>query len=391
MPVAKKIDEAMTRASFIRKMFEKGTELKRIHGVENVFDLTLGNPVLEPPPEFFHALAELAKRRDEGLHGYMPNAGFPAVRERIAAKLDREGVLPGITKEEIVMTVGAAGGMNTVLKAILNPGEEVLLLAPYFVEYNFYAFNHGGVPVVAETREDFDIDVDAVAAKISAKTRAVIVNSPNNPSGRVYPRATLEAFASMLAEKEKEHGSPIYVLSDEPYRELAYIDEPLTSPVQVHPNSFLVYSWSKSLSVPGERIGFVALNPQADDPAGLSAALNFTVRTLGYVNAPAAMQLIAGDLLDVTVDVGWYRARRDRFVKALQEMGFELTPPEGAFYIFPKSPDPDDVAFVNRAMEKNVLIVPGSGFGRKGYFRIAFCVDDRTIDGGIEGLRQIMV
>jgi aspartate aminotransferase len=258
------------------------------------------------------------------------------------------------------------------------------------VEYNFYADNHGGVPVVVETAEDFDLDVDVIASKIGPKTKAIIVNSPNNPSGRVYPRETLLNFGAMLAEKEKEIGGPIYILADEPYRELSYIEGPITSPVQVHPNSFMIYSWSKSLSVPGERIGFIALNPGADDRTGLAQALNFTVRTLGFVNAPATMQLIAGSLLDVTIDVGWYRSRRDKFVKALQGMGFELIPPEGAFYIFPKSPDPDDVAFVDRAMEEKILIVPGSGFGRKGYFRIAFCVDDHTIDGGIEALRRLM-
>jgi len=390
MPVAKHIEEAMTRASWIRKMFEKGAELKRIHGAENVFDFTLGNPVLEPPDAFFEALAELAGKRGERLHGYMANAGFPAVREAIARKLDGDGTFPGITGNEIVMTVGAAGAMNTTLKAVLNPGDEVLVLAPFFVEYNFYTKNHGGVPVVVQTAPDFDLDVDAIAAAVTPRTKALLINSPNNPSARIYPRASLEALAGMLADKEKEIGGPIYVISDEPYRELVYIADPPPSPASFHPNPFMMYSWSKSLSIPGNRIGYVALNPKADDPKGLANALNFTIRTLGFVNAPASMQWIVGKLLDVTIDVEWYRLRRDRLVSALEEMGFEVPPAEGTFYVFPKSPDPDDVTFVNRAMEQKVLLVPGGGFGRKGYFRIAYCVDDASLDGGIEALRRVM-
>ncbi|MHC5037846.1 MAG: pyridoxal phosphate-dependent aminotransferase [Planctomycetota bacterium] len=390
MPVAKQIEESMTRASWIRKMFEKGAELKKKYGDDNVFDFTLGNPVLEPPAAFFDTLKELSERRNEGLHRYMVNAGYPAVREAIAKKLHEDGTFSGITAEEIVMTVGAAGGMNAALKAVLNPGDEVILLAPYFVEYNFYVGNHGGVPVVAETAEDFNIDLEAFAAKVTPKTKAVIVNSPNNPSGRLYPRDTLEAFADLLAQKEREIGSPIYLLSDEPYRELIFVDNPPPSPCFFHPNSLMVYSWSKSLAIPGERIGFVAANPNAEDVKTLDNALNFTNRVLGFVNAPASMQTIVGKLLSVTIDVEWYRKKCDRLVKALQEMGFEFVPPEGTFYVFPKSPDPDDVAFTTRAMEEKVLLVPGSGFGRKGYFRIAFCLDDQTIDGGIEALRRVM-
>ncbi len=390
MPVARHIEEAMTRASWIRKMFEKGAEMKRAHGPENVFDFTLGNPILEPPEAFFEALKDLSEKRDEGLHRYMPNAGYPDVRQAVAKKLAGDGTFPGLTGEGVVMTVGAGGGMNVVLKAILEPGDEVILLAPYFVEYKFYVGNHGGVPVVASTAEDFDLDAEAFAAKVTPKTKAVIVNSPNNPSGRLYARASLEAFCAMMAKKEKEIGRPIYLLSDEPYRELVYVDDPPPSPAAFHPNAFMIYSWSKSLSVPGERIGFVAVNPKADDPQGLTDALTFTNRVLGFVNAPASMQWIAGRILEETVDVEWYREKRDRLLAALREMEFQVPEPEGTFYIFPKSPEKDDVAFVNRAMEEKVLLVPGSGFGAPGSFRISYCVDDHTVDGGIEALRRVM-
>jgi aspartate aminotransferase len=312
------------------------------------------------------------------------------VRKAIAERLEKDGTFPSITENEIVMTVGAAGAMNTTLKAVLNPGDEVLVLAPFFVEYNFYVRNHGGVPVVVETAEDFDLDVEAVEAAVTPKTKALIINSPNNPSARIYPRSSLEALARVLADKEKEIGGPIYLISDEPYRELVYVDDPPPSPAALHPNSFMMYSWSKSLSIPGNRIGYVALNPKADAPKDLANALNFTVRTLGFVNAPAAMQWIVHRLLDVTIDVEWYRKKRDRLVSALGEMGFEIPPAEGTFYIFPKAPGGDDVAFVDRAMEDKVLLVPGSGFGRKGYFRIAYCVDDHTVEGGIEALRRVM-
>jgi aspartate aminotransferase len=390
MPIASHIHEAMTRASWIRKMFEKGTELKRIHGDGNVFDFTLGNPILEPPREFYDALAELSRLREEGIHRYMPNAGMPSVREAIARKLSGDGVFPGLTANHVVMSVGAGGGLNVSLKALLNPGDQVVVLAPYFVEYLFYIRNHGGEPVVAETKPDFDLDPDALASAISAKTKAVIVNSPNNPSGRLYPRASLDAFCRVLAAKEKQLGHPIYVLSDEPYREIVYGKTVPPSPAALHPNSLMIYSWSKSLSIPGERIGYVAVNPKADAPGSIADALSFTTRVLGFVNAPASMQWIAARLLSVPLDLEWYRKRRDRLVEALRGMGFDLVPPDGTFYLFPKSPDPDDVAFVNRAVEERVLLVPGSGFGRKGHFRICYCVDEATIEGGIEALRRVL-
>lgn len=390
MPVADGIREAMTRGSWIRKMFERGAEMKERLGAENVFDFTLGNPVLEPPAAFFDTLVELGARRSEGLHRYMPNAGFPHVREAIAGKLRDDGTFPGVEASAITMSVGAGGGLNAALKAIVNPGDEVVVLAPFFVEYSFYVRNHGGDPVVAKTTADFDIDADALAGAIGAKTRALIVNSPNNPTARLYPRASLEAMAEVLAQKEKELGRPIYLIADEPYRELIYVDDPPPTPATFHPNACLVYSWSKSLSIPGERIGYVAVNPEADDAADLADAMAFTTRTLGFVNAPAAMQLVAEKLLSVTIDIEWYRAKRDRLLAGLRDIGLRVIEPEGTFYMFVESPNADDFAFVSRAMEQNVLLVPGTGFGGPGYFRIAYCVDDRTVDGGLARLAAVV-
>ncbi len=390
MAVAISIAEAMTQASWIRRMFERGTELKAKFGAENVFDLSLGNPFLEPPSQYFDVLRELSERRHEGLHRYMANAGFPAVRDAIAKKLNDNGTFPGLTGDGVIMSVGAGGGLNVALKTILNPGEEVIVLSPHFVEYEFYIRNHGGVPVPVETDENFDIDVETLARGITPKTKGIIVNSPNNPTGRLYPRASVAAMVSLVREREREYGHPIYVLADEPYRELVYVDDIAPSAASLHDNGLLIYSWSKSLSIPGERIGYIAINPRIDDPMVFSSGLTFSTRTLGFVNAPATSQLAVLRLLDVTIDIGWYKQRRDRFLEGLRQAGYDVVTPEGTFYIFPRCPIPDDVAFVNRAIEEKVLLVPGSGFGRKGYFRISYCVDDATTEGAIAALRRVV-
>lgn len=386
MPLSDDIRDAMTRGSFIRKMFEAGTELKKKHGDDKVFDLSIGNPVMEPPPAFFDALADLANRRSGGLHRYMPNAGYPHVREAIARRLAQEGVFDA-DPSGVILTVGAAGGMNTVLKTILNPGDEVVVLSPYFVEYLFYVRNHQGVPVLVETAGDFDLDLEALEARLTPRTKALILNAPNNPTGRVYPEATLRSLAALLGRKQKELHTSIYVISDEPYRELHYGQADPVSIVSLHPNSFLVYSWSKSLSIPGERIGYVAVHPDIDDPA-MADGLTFSNRVLGFVNAPASMQHIAAALLDVTVDVDVYRRKRDLCSAALREAGYEFLEPEGTFYFFPRSPLEDDVAFAAEAQKDLVLVVPGSGFGRAGYFRLCFCVDDAALEGGLAALAR---
>lgn len=388
MPVASSVQEAMTRGSFIRKMFEQGKELERLHGAENVFDFTLGNPVLEPPAELFEALREISSRRGEGLHRYMTNAGFSHVREAVAAMLARE--FPGITGDHIVMTTGAAGAVNIVLKTLLSPGDEVVVLVPYFPEYSFYIRNHGGVPVLCQTGPDFDLDIDALARAITPRTRALLIDSPNNPSGRIYPRASLEALGRLLAEREAAIGHPIYLISDEPYREIVYIDDPPPSPATFHPHSFQVYSWSKSLSIAGDRIGYAAVNPRCEDAGALFDGLVFANRTLGFINAPATMQLAVARVLSLRPDVAWYRARRDLLVRGLRDIGLDVTAPEGTFYLFPRTPEPDEMPFIERAVSERVLLVPGSGFGRAGHFRLSYTATDRAIEGGLAALARVL-
>ncbi len=388
MPVAKNVQEAMTGASWIRKMFERGNELRQKYGADQVFDFTLGNPVLEPPREIFEALREIAERRGEGLHRYMTNAGFPHVRAAVAATLAAD--FPGITADHIVMTTGAAGALNTVLKTILDPGDEVVVLVPYFAEYMFYARNHGGVPVLCETGPDFDLDIEALSRAITPRTKAILVNSPHNPTGRIYPRASLEALGRLLAEREVAIGHPIYLISDEPYREIVFIEGAPPSPATFHPRSFQVYSWSKSLSIPGDRIGYVAVSPRCEDAASLFDGLIFAHRTLGFINAPATMQLVIAASLSVKPDVAWYRERRDRLVAAFRDLGLDVHSPEGAFYLFPRSPEPDEMRLIERALAERLLLVPGTGFGRSGHFRVSYTVSDRTLEGGLAALARAL-
>ncbi len=386
MPISAKIKETMTRASFIRKMFEEGNQLKARHGADNVFDFTLGNPVMEPPPQLLERLRELTANPEPGAHRYMSNGGLPWVRDKVAEALSRESGVP-LRGEHVIMSVGAAGALNLTLRALLDPGDEVLALTPYFVEYVFYADNHGGVCRLVETDEGFMPDLEAIDAAITERTKVLILNSPNNPTGVVYPRALLRRLADLLDRAGERIGHPIYVLSDEPYRKISYGVE-VTPSLAVFRNSILCTSHSKDLALPGERIGYAAVHPEADDVDDLLAAMTFTIRTLGFVNAPALWQRVVAELQDVTVDVEDYRRKRDLLHGALVDAGYECVLPGGAFYLFPRTPIPDDVAFVKRLQEERILGVPGSGFGRGGYFRLSYCVDQRTIERAIPGLRR---
>ncbi len=388
MAISTKVSDFMSRASWIRRMFEEGNELKARFGAENVFDFTLGNPVMEPPPELVDSLRRLTADPAAGIHRYMPNAGYPAVREKVAAALAQESGVP-IDGDKVVMTVGAACGLNITLKALLDPGDEVLILAPYFVEYIFYADNHGGAAKVVETDEDFLPDPAAIDAAIGPKTKVLILNSPNNPTGVVYPRALLEELAGVLERAEARVGHPIYVISDEPYRKISYGDEVVPS-LSVFRNSILCTSHSKDLALAGERIGVAAIHPDADDGDALMAAMTFAIRTLGFVNAPALMQLAVADLQHVTVDVDQYRRNRDLLLRGLRDAGLQCNEPGGAFYLFPRCPTDDDVAFIRRLQEHRVLAVPGSGFGRGGYFRLSYCVDREMIERALPALRRAM-
>ena len=365
----------MENGSMIRKMFEEGNRLRAIHGAENVFDFSLGNPDSEPPQETLDAIRSLASQPN--IHKYMPNAGFPDVRARMAAFVSA-GCKQTLSADQIVMTVGAAGGLNVAMKALLNPGEEVVVLAPYFVEYLFYIRNHGGVPRVVPTGDGFQPDPEAIRNAINEKTKAIILNSPNNPSGAVYGGEVLARLAAVLAQKEKEIGHPIAVVSDEPYAALLY-EGVLPSMMDYFPNALVVNSFSKTLSLPGDRIGYIAVNPQCANLESLVNALVFCTRTLGFVNAPGLMQRAVAASLEAKVNVDEYRARRDLLYDIVTQAGFTCTKPQGAFYLFPKSPIPDDAAFTESAAKHNLLLVPGSGFGAPGYFRMAYCVSRETI------------
>ena len=313
------------------------------------------------------------------MHRYMPNAGFPETCEYVAGTMRHETGYP-FESEDVVMCVGAGGGLNVVFKALLEPGDEVLTLAPYFVEYGAYARNHGGLLTTASTTSEFQPNLNSIEEKLNEKTKIVLINSPNNPTGAVYSQQTLDALGQLLLAKEKEFGHSVYLVSDDIYRYLVFDGLTNCNAFLSYPNSILVNSHSKDLGLPGERIGYIAVHPEVSERQELREALVLCNRILGFVNAPAMMQKILPLLGKARVDVSVYQKLRDKFLSMLKELGFEAVKPQGAFYVFPKSPDPDDVAFVKRAQQENILVVPGSGFGGPGHFRISLCCNPDTID-----------
>ncbi len=387
MAVSAKMRRFSESSSWIRKMFEEGGRLKQIHGNDNVFDFSLGNPNVPPPDIVRQKLIELASSEEPGTHGYMPNAGRPATRAAMSAYLCKEYCV-SMAQDRIVATCGAAGGLNIIFKALLDPGDEVVCPAPYFVEYGFYADNHGGVLKPVPVRPDFTLDLERMEREIGSKTKVVLINSPNNPTGQIYSEQSLAALGRILDAKSRQFGHTVYLVSDEPYRKIVYDDCCVPCIFQHYPNSLITSSYSKDLSLPGERIGFVAVGPAAEDAEGIVEALALANRILGFVNAPAIMQRLVVELQGVCVDVEIYKRKRDRLVAALSGFGYELTVPGGAFYLFPKTPIADDVQFVRLLQEENILVVPGSGFGGPGHFRIAYCVDDRTIEGALPGFER---
>ncbi|MGB6063536.1 MAG: pyridoxal phosphate-dependent aminotransferase [Desulfomonilaceae bacterium] len=387
MPVSEKIAEFGKKSSWIRKMFEEGARLKKEYGPENVFDFSLGNPNLEPAEKVKDAIIEAAKDDTRGLHGYMPNAGFPATRAAVARKI-REDDGIDVDENHIVMTVGAGGALNVIFKTIFNPGDEVIVPKPYFVEYTFYADNHGGKAVLVPTREDFSLDLSAIEQAITTKTAAVLINSPNNPTGKVYPDDQIRDLGTLLEKKSSEISRDILLVSDEPYRGITYDGVTVPSILRAYANSIVATSFSKDLSLPGERLGYIAMNPKLSGAAATMNGLVLSNRILGFVNAPALMQRAVRTVLRDVTDVSVYKRRRDRLYNALAGFGYQCVKPEGAFYLFPKSPLADDVEFVARLQKKLVLTVPGTGFGGPGYFRIAYCVSDETIEGSLKGFEE---
>ncbi len=389
MSVSNKIREAIEKSSWIRKMFEEGARRKAAYGADQVFDFSLGNPNLEPPPKVRQVLEDLVRDPAPGRHAYMSNAGLVETRQAVAGYLNTFNS-PQFSPDEIVMTVGAGGALNVVLKTILNPGDEVMIPKPYFVEYNFYLDNHQGVPRLVRTKPDFSFDFDAMEAAVSEKTRAVLINSPNNPTGKVYREAELQELARLLRHFSQKFGQTIYLISDEPYRKIVYDGISVPSVFDVYPETFVVTSFSKDLSLPGERIGYAAAHPDISEKQSVLAGMVLCNRVLGYVNAPAIMQHAIAHLLNDSVDISIYQRKRDRLCEGLAAFGYDITKPEGAFYLFPRSPIEDDVAFVAALQEENILTVPGTGFGGPGHFRIAYCVSDDVIERSLPGFEKVI-
>jgi aspartate aminotransferase len=384
--IARNIREQMAGSSWIRRMFEQGIALKRERGEENVFDLSLGNPVAEPPAAFNAVLRRLVAEPGAGSHRYMPNAGYTETRAAVAAALAAETGL-GYGPQHVVMTVGAGGALNVALHALCEPGDEVIILAPYFAEYLFYAANHGARPVVVPCGPDFIPDLDAIDKAITARTRVVLLNSPNNPSGAVYPAAFIEALAGVLERQGGVLGTEITLLSDEPYRRIIFEGQTYPFPQHAYTRTITATSHSKDLALPGERIGYLAVHPDYPGAGELADALVFCNRVLGFVNAPALMQRAVAELQGVSVDVADYQAKRDYLCGVLEEAGYALVRPGGAFYLFPRSPLADELVLVEALARHGVLVVPGRGFGMEGHFRISYCVPQQVLEGAAAGFR----
>ncbi len=386
MAVSKKTKGLMEQGSWIRRIFEEGIVLKQRYGDESVSDLSLGNPVLEPPRRFFEELRKEAEDPTPGAHRYMPNAGYVETRAAIAAPLAEETGLP-FTSDHVLMTCGAGGALNATLKTLLDPGDEVVIFAPYFVEYTYYADNHGGSCKAVGADDRFHPDLAGLEDAIGPSTRVVLVNSPNNPTGVVYDAETVRSIAEIIRRKEEEHGAEIFLVSDEPYRKLLFDGLEYPHVFHHHVRSIVATSHSKDLSLAGERIGYVAVHPEYAGQAELMDGLIFSNRVLGFVNAPALMQRIVARLQAETIDVAHYQAQRDFLYGGLTEIGYSVVRPQGAFYMFPKAPIEDDVAFVDELRRHRVLVVPGRGFGVPGHFRVAYSVDDRTLERSLDGFR----
>lgn len=388
--ISKKMIPLMQNNSAIRMMFEEGKKLAAIHGAENVFDFSLGNPSVPAPAEVNQAITDIIKEEDSlFIHGYMSNAGYEDVRGAIADSLNRRfHTSYGVAN--ILMTVGAASGLNVILKTILDPGDQVITFAPYFVEYGSYVRNYDGeLVVVPPDTEDFQPDLKGLEERINVRTKAVIINTPNNPTGVIYSDVTLKNIASVLEKKEKELGISIVLISDEPYRELAYDGAVVPWVTNYYHNTVVCYSYSKSLSLPGERIGYLVIPDEMEDSKSVIQAAAIANRVLGCVNAPSLMQRVIKRCVDAEVDVAAYDRNRNLLYNGLKKYGFECIKPEGAFYLFVKSPVADEKEFCETAKQFNVLVVPGSSFACPGYVRIAYCVAYERIERSMAAFKKI--
>lgn len=378
MSVSKDMKNSIEGASLIRKMFEEGNRRRKIYGDDKVFDFSIGNPVFEPPPKVKESLLKLIQSDEKGTHRYMPNPGFPETRKFIADQILKETNI-SFDENSIIMTAGAGGAINVIFKTLLDPGDEVIVFTPYFTEYDHYIKNFGGTIIKVSTTDAFRFDFNALESALNPNVKAVLINSPNNPTGVVYSASELDELGQLLTKKSAEFGKTITLISDEPYKKIVF-DEPAPSVFLHYPNTIVATSHSKDLALPGERIGYIAISPQHNDAEEVHSGAVIALRILGFVNAPALMQRLIPLVGDQVMDLSIYRKNRDILYDHLTHLGFSCNKPGGAFYLFPKCPIEDDKQFVAAAQEMNLLIVPGSAFGGPGYFRLCFCFETEMVE-----------
>ncbi len=388
--ISDKMKELVKNNSVIREMFEEGKKLAQKYGKENVYDFSLGNPSIPAPEKVNKTIVEILKNEDSlKVHGYMNNAGFEDVREKIAEKINNK-FETNFSKENIVMCVGAASGINIILKSILNLNDEVITFAPYFMEYKNYVNSYDGKLIeISPNTKDFQPKLEEFENKITEKTKAIIINTPNNPTGVIYSEETIKEISKILEKKQKQYGKEIFIISDEPYREIAYDNNVVPYITKYYDNTFVVYSYSKTLSIPGERIGYVVIPTQMKDSKNIITAVTIANRIIGCVNAPSLMQRVLIKCSDEKVDLTIYDENRKLLYNELTKYGFECIKPQGAFYLFLKSPIEDDLEFCKKAKEYNILFVPGSSFACKGYVRIAYCVSNEMIKRALPSFKKL--
>ena len=388
--ISNKMEKLVKNNSIIREMFEEGKKLEKIYGKENVYDFSLGNPNVPAPEKIKEAIKDIMQKEDPCfIHGYMSNSGYEDVREKIATSINKKFATK-FNSKNIIMTVGAASGLNIVLKSILNPEDEVIVFAPYFSEYNNYIQNYDGkVIIVNPNKEEFTPDLQEFEEKINKNTKAVIINTPNNPTGIIYSEETIKKITEIMNKKEKEIQHPIYLISDEPYREIVYDNVQVPYVTKYYNNTFIVYSYSKSLSIPGERIGYVVIPSEIDCFEEMVDAVTISNRIIGCVNAPSLIQRVIPYCLELKVNIKSYEKNRNLLYNIVTENKFECQKPQGAFYLFVKTPIEDDKEFCNIAKKHNLLFVPGSSFGYPGYVRIAYCVSYEMIERSRKAFEQL--